>query len=136
MSGLVNSRQRILDSIRAATEGVSSNAEGRAAAYAGLPRAYTRQGKLRAKARIKLMIERLREYDAEVVECTPAELPAAIEARLKGIVAEFRAALPRVGERATVPFNRMAEWGEDGRIVPGAPVHSPFVRRTKRLALE
>ena len=31
-----------------------------------------------AKARIELMIERLREYDAEVVECTPAELPAAI----------------------------------------------------------
>jgi L-lactate dehydrogenase complex protein LldG len=35
-----------------------------------------------AEARIELMIERLREYDAEVVETTPAELPAAIKASL------------------------------------------------------
>ena len=52
--------------------------------------------------------------------------PAVIEARLKGIVADLCATLPRVAERATVPFNRLAEWGEDGRIVAGAPVHSPF----------
>jgi NAD(P)H dehydrogenase (quinone) len=62
--------------------------------------------------------------------------PTAIEARLKGIVADFRAALARVGERATIPFNRMAEWGEDGRIVASAPVYSPFVRRKRRLELE
>ena len=62
--------------------------------------------------------------------------PAAIEKRLKRIVAEFRAALPRVGERARIPFNRMEDWGGDGRIVPGAPVYSPFVRRRKRLELE
>jgi len=62
--------------------------------------------------------------------------PTAIEARLKGIVADFRAALARVGERATIPFNRMAEWGEDGRIVVSAPVYSPFVRRKRRLELE
>ena len=47
--------------------------------------------------------------------------PAVVEARLKRIVADFRATLPRVGERAVIPFNRMAEWGEDGRIVAGAP---------------
>lgn len=62
--------------------------------------------------------------------------PAAVEARLEGIVEEFRAALPRVGERATIPFNRKAEWGKDGRIAPGAPVHSPFIRRKKHLELE
>ena len=62
--------------------------------------------------------------------------PAAIEARLQAIVADFRTALPRVGERATIPFNRMDEWGTDGRIVPGAPVHSAFVRRKQRLELE
>jgi NAD(P)H dehydrogenase (quinone) len=30
----------------------------------------------------------------------------------------------------------MAEWGADGRIVPGAPVHSPFIRRKQQLQLE
>ncbi len=62
--------------------------------------------------------------------------PAAIEERLRGVVADFCAALQRVGERAIIPFNRMAEWGEDGRIVAGAPVYSPFIRRKKRLELE
>ncbi len=62
--------------------------------------------------------------------------PAVVEARLKAIVADFRAVLTHIGERATIPFNHMAEWGEDGRIVPGAPVHSPFVRRRRRLELE
>jgi NAD(P)H dehydrogenase (quinone) len=62
--------------------------------------------------------------------------PAAIEERLKAIVADFRAVLPRLDERATIPFNRMEEWGADGRIVAGAPVHSPFVRRKPRLELE
>jgi NAD(P)H dehydrogenase (quinone) len=62
--------------------------------------------------------------------------PAAIEARLQAIVAEFCAVLPRQRERAVIPFNRMEEWGADRRIVPGAPIHSPFVRRKARLALE
>ena len=61
---------------------------------------------------------------------------AAVEERLKAIVAEFRTAVPRLAERETVPFNRMEEWGPDGRIKPGAPVYSPFVRRKQRLVLE
>ena len=35
-----------------------------------------------------------------------------------------------------IPFNRMAEWGADGRIVEEAAVHSPFVRRKQHLDLE
>jgi len=62
--------------------------------------------------------------------------PEAIEARLRGGVAEFAAELPRTDSRATLPFNRMAEWGADGRIVPGAPVHSAFIRRKARLEIE
>jgi NAD(P)H dehydrogenase (quinone) len=61
--------------------------------------------------------------------------PSAIEERLKTIVANFRGALPRFAEREAVRFNRMEEWGPDGRIVPGAPVHSPFIRRRRRLDL-
>jgi NAD(P)H dehydrogenase (quinone) len=61
---------------------------------------------------------------------------AAIEERLKTIAAEFCALLPGVNERTTIPFNRMEEWGADGRIVPGAKVHSPFVRRKAQLDIE
>ena len=41
-----------------------------------LQRNYVRAGKLGADERIALMIERLREYDAEVVEAAPESLPA------------------------------------------------------------
>jgi putative NADPH-quinone reductase len=49
---------------------------------------------------------------------------------------DLAAALPQTHTRATIPFNRMEDWGEDGRIRPGAPVFSPFVRRKQRLDLE
>ncbi len=62
--------------------------------------------------------------------------PAAIEVRLRAVIADFCSALPTFAERETIPFNRMEEWGADGRIKPDAPVHSPFVRRKKRLDLE
>ena len=62
--------------------------------------------------------------------------PAAIEDRLNAIAAAFAATLAKADQRAILPFNRMAEWGTDGRIVPGAPVYSPFVRRKKDLELE
>jgi NAD(P)H dehydrogenase (quinone) len=61
---------------------------------------------------------------------------ATVEARLKKIVEDFRTALPQALDRATIPFNRKAEWGADGRIVPGAPVYSPFIRRKRQLELE
>jgi L-lactate dehydrogenase complex protein LldG len=76
------SRQLILDRIGVATQSVRKDASQLADAYRALPRAYVRRGALSAAARIELMIERLREYDTEVVECTPAALPAAIAAQL------------------------------------------------------
>ena len=62
--------------------------------------------------------------------------PAAVEGRLRTIVADFRATLPRIGRRDTIAFNRMEEWGPDGRLAPGAPVHSPYIRRRQQLELE
>jgi NAD(P)H dehydrogenase (quinone) len=62
--------------------------------------------------------------------------PDAVEKRLQEIVEDFRAELPLAPGRATIPFNRMDEWGSDGRIKPGAPVHSPFIRRRQNLELE
>ncbi|MGB6691034.1 MAG: lactate utilization protein C [Terracidiphilus sp.] len=78
MSTQVSSRSAILDRVRAGI----GNRHDRAAAYAALPRDYIRQGALDAEARVELMIERLREYDAEVVECAPDDLPAVIAAQL------------------------------------------------------
>jgi len=59
-----------------------------------------------------------------------------VEARLKRVAEDLEAVLQALERRAVIPFNRMAEWGADGRIVPGAPVHSPFIRRKRQLALE
>jgi NAD(P)H dehydrogenase (quinone) len=62
--------------------------------------------------------------------------PAIVEARLRRIVEEFRAALSKIDQRSIIPFNRKTEWGADGRIVPGTPVYSPFIRRKQHLDLE
>ena len=82
MSTPLGSRQQIIDRIRAATQSVAKDSAHLSGAYASLPRPYVHQGKLSAEDRVKLLIERLREYDAEVVECTSAELPDAITAQL------------------------------------------------------
>src|SRR5215469_11414821 len=73
------SRQAILDRVRKATGGGAPDV---AASYAELDRSYVRTGKLGAEERIALMIERLREYDAEVVEAAPESLAEAIRGQL------------------------------------------------------
>jgi len=78
----VPARQSILASIRSGTAEVAKGAPWLAEAYQALPRTYIRQGQLSPQARLALMVERLREYDAEVVESSPEELPAAIAAQL------------------------------------------------------
>lgn len=67
----------------------------------------------------------LRYSDAEVVEM-----------RLAQAMSDFRKILPQFGERDVISFNRQSEWGPDGRIVSGAPVHSPFIRRKPVLDFE
>ncbi len=82
MSTPASSRRAILDRVRAATQSAAKGAGGLESAYAALSRGYVRSGRLSSEARVALMIERLREYDAEVVECAPDELPAAITAQI------------------------------------------------------
>jgi len=83
MSGAAQSRERILGRIRAGTMSIAAGPEQQlATAYASLPRPYIRRGALPEEARIQLLTERLREYDAEVVECTAGQIPAAIAAKL------------------------------------------------------
>jgi NAD(P)H dehydrogenase (quinone) len=62
--------------------------------------------------------------------------PSQVETGLRGVAADLGRAVGELDRRPMVPFNRMAEWGNDGRIVAGAPVHSPFIRRKDKLALE
>ena len=82
MSAPLGTREKILDRVRAATKSVALGANELAAAYTALPRGYVREGRLSEDERLALMVHRLREYDAEVVECAPDEVPAAIAAQL------------------------------------------------------
>jgi NAD(P)H dehydrogenase (quinone) len=58
-----------------------------------------------------------------------------VEARLRQVEAGLGDALVNLDRRAAIPFNRMAEWGPDGRITAEAEIHSPFIRRKARLDL-
>jgi L-lactate dehydrogenase complex protein LldG len=79
MTNPPTSRDRILANIRSATSAVTTLVDE---SYAALPRAFVRHGELTVESLIALLIERLREYDAEVVEATPETLPASIAAQL------------------------------------------------------
>ena len=71
-----STRQVILDRIRSATH------DGSSIAYDSLPRPYIRRGTLSPEAKAELMAKRLREYDAEVVECVPVDVAAAVASQL------------------------------------------------------
>ena len=58
-----------------------------------------------------------------------------VETRLKGIESGYATALTQIDQRATVPFNKMADWGADGRIRPDAPAYSPYMRHRRDLPL-
>jgi len=75
----MSSREQILGKVRRAT---GNGANDPAASYAELERNYDRTGKLGANERLALMVERLREYDADVMECAPGELTGAIASQL------------------------------------------------------
>jgi len=61
---------------------------------------------------------------------------ATIDARLYGVEQSLGSVLRNVDQRPTLSFNKMAEWGEDGRIKPDAPLYSPFIRRKEHLDLD
>lgn len=59
-----------------------------------------------------------------------------VDARLKKVEVDLRDTLRELDRRPAIPFNRMAEWGADGRIRAEAKVHSPFIRRRRHLPIE
>lgn len=48
--------------------------------------------------------------------------------RLRGHLARYREALLNLDARARLPFNGWADWDEEGRLRPGVPGYSPFMR--------
>lgn len=62
--------------------------------------------------------------------------PAIVAERLKRSEKQLLSRLDNLDHSALIAFNQMSEWGTDGRVVPGAPVHSPFVRHRQHLQLE
>lgn len=109
------SREKILDRVRAATQtGGDSNPQGgTASAYDGLPREYIRRGRLSAQARLSLLIERLRAYDAEVIECAAEELPATIAAQL---AASGRRVFAAPAGQPAAWLTRGFDWKIDGAL--------------------
>lgn len=62
--------------------------------------------------------------------------PSEIEERLEKIQMDYVSRLQSIELEATIPFNRMEDWGADGRIKPSAPVYSPFIRHREKLVIE
>lgn len=58
-----------------------------------------------------------------------------VERRLVAIADDLKLSLAELAVRKTIRFNQMTEWGADGRIVPEAPSHSPFMRHRRELDL-
>jgi L-lactate dehydrogenase complex protein LldG len=79
MSSTAGSREQALERIRQATGGGAQNV---AASYSAVQRSYVRAGRLGSAEKLALMVERLREYDAEVLETTPDAVPQAIASQL------------------------------------------------------
>ena len=75
-----DAREAILGRIRSSL--AASHASPAPAASVTVPRTYLRAGQLDERARIALFLERLRDYDAHVVESTIAALPQTIAAIL------------------------------------------------------
>lgn len=59
-----------------------------------------------------------------------------IEERLTKIQTQYVDRLQNVEDGVIIPFNRLDEWGADGRIKASAPAHSPFIRHQEHLEID
>jgi L-lactate dehydrogenase complex protein LldG len=104
----MSAREDILGRVRAAA-GTGSAAQ----AYAGLSRGYQMRAALGSEERVALMIERLREYDAEVLECAPARLSETIAEHLAASARKAFVAPPGLPREWMVAGN---DWRVDGGL--------------------
>jgi L-lactate dehydrogenase complex protein LldG len=82
MTAGASTRQTILNRIREATATVAIDGPNLSAGYSNIPRDYVSKGALSETAKLALLVERLREYDADVVETTPETLADTIREKL------------------------------------------------------
>ena len=62
--------------------------------------------------------------------------PDLVLTRLTAIERDLDHRLRNLDTAPIIRFNRMSDWGDDGRIKSSAPVFSPFMRRKRELELE
>ena len=103
MTVMTDSRKQVLGRVRAAMRNPVVTVEQATEAYSRLPRDYAIRGELSVRACQELFIERLREYDAEVVECTPEELGTTIASQLESSGRHLFVAPPGVPSAWLVP---------------------------------
>jgi L-lactate dehydrogenase complex protein LldG len=77
-----DARSAILSAIRSA-DGRATNLARAQIDYSQIPRTYTQHSSLSREERLALLTDRLIDYDAHVVRCTPDEVPAAIRDALQ-----------------------------------------------------
>lgn len=85
---MTGARAAVLDRIRAALGGAAAS-DNLSAEYAAIPRTYLRAGRLDPEARLRLFVDRLRDYDAHVRETDEAGVRDAIHASLAGSAGRF-----------------------------------------------
>ncbi len=98
-----SARESILSRIRSATSTVAVDGANLAAHYSSIQRDYIHKGKLSNSAKIALLIERLRDYDADVVESTPEALPDLIRTKLEAAGRRTFAAPPGLPDAWMTP---------------------------------
>jgi L-lactate dehydrogenase complex protein LldG len=95
-----SSRNEMLSRIQAATASAALDHSNLADGYKNLPRRYVKEGELPVRVKLDLFIERLREYDSEVIECSP-----------DGLIAAIRESLVQSGRRIfAAPTGLPAKW--------------------------
>ena len=77
-----DARSEILSAIRSANHG-ASDLQRAAAEYAHIERTYTQHAALSHNEAVALLTERLIDYNAHVVNCTPDQVPSAIRNALQ-----------------------------------------------------
>ncbi|HEY6336066.1 MAG TPA: flavodoxin family protein, partial [Alphaproteobacteria bacterium] len=59
-----------------------------------------------------------------------------IKARLERVEEDLVRRMRSLDTTPNIPFNRMSDWGNDGRVKASAPAYSPFIRHRQCLDLE
>jgi L-lactate dehydrogenase complex protein LldG len=112
MSAQKRTREHVLELIRRATEAVAADPAHLAEKHAAISRSYIRKGGLSETEKNALLMQRLREYDADVAECEPEDLLQSIHTVLSASSRHTFAAPPELPATWMSPdFNWVIDHG-------------------------